>query len=56
LLIDEFPDAVVSIENDNKNNAIQFLQLNRDLRLNFNSANFNLSIPDQSVWGMLLVN
>ena len=32
ILIDEFPDAVKNISNDDKNEGIRFLQLNRDLR------------------------
>ncbi|OQY00947.1 MAG: hypothetical protein B6I26_06695 [Desulfobacteraceae bacterium 4572_130] len=40
LLIDEFPDAVKNISNNNdKENGIHFLQLNRDLRQDFNYAN-----------------
>jgi len=36
LLIDEFPDAVKNISNDEKNKGIRFLQMNRDLRQDFN--------------------
>lgn len=32
LLIDEFPDAVRNIPNNDKDEGIRFLQLNRDLR------------------------
>lgn len=39
LLIDEFPDAVRNISNLYQNEAIRFLQLNRDLRQEFNHVN-----------------
>ena len=39
ILIDEFPDAVRNISNDDKKNGIRFLQLNRDLRQDFNDVN-----------------
>ncbi len=40
LLIDEFPDAVKNISNNNgKKKGIRFLQLNRDLRHDFDYAN-----------------
>lgn len=37
ILLDEFPDAVKNIGDNNKKEAIRFLQLNRDLRQNFNN-------------------
>jgi uncharacterized protein len=39
LLIDEFPDAVRSISNDDKKEGIHFLQLIRDLRQELNDVN-----------------
>ena len=38
ILIDEFPDAVRNISNFDNNEAIRFLQLNRDLRQELNYA------------------
>ncbi len=39
ILIDEFPDAVRNISNDDKSKGIRFLQMNRDLRQEFNHVN-----------------
>lgn len=39
IFIDEFPDALNNILNTNSQQALKFLQMNRDLRINFSNKN-----------------